>query len=636
MLISVRVISVVGFAAWFSAFFVIVFPAAGLHFAVMELWQYPLIYLPEIFVHSRQVDRVTILGLAIGFIFCGSLCDWVGRYRTMLICLVVSPFLTTICGYFADALLFLILHFLVGVFVSGTLVSSTALVFESVPSSQRWKVFNFVIIGGVIGAILPFLFESIGWRSLYQIQLLPVFFVPILGHWSDEPLVWKFAVRDKQVDITANSLSAQKQLLPDNAANATNSAENKKAKTLTGKKYFQQLFASAINELSNTYFVSLGEMLLNRRHLLVPALLLTVFGVCGLVLALMSFGEGVRRGVYQSYDLDVRTAMRVQSGEVDLSDVDAVLVAYIIEKPLILDLINMEESRIDLMPQVLRGYGYSRDDVPGCVADGLFELVRRLRGERITKELVMDRAVMRWNSRFGNGRAEIDIPESVRNRIRLKAGYFLNVGEQTLAEVLMQNRQTSGDNKSRNLASERRKTNTDKWQEWCDEFLLMWDNLLFVTEDRYGEGERSVSWLKLFCLAGCLFGGLIIFLAVVFNVVGRGWTQRRVFCAMFVVLALLSVMAVMLSRVGLSFGVLGVYAFVCGVCVMPLVTCYLVTIPAMFPAVQRGAAIGFCFGLPLLVVFLLVCVIPVSYIYYLIPICFVSGVFAIGIPARKK
>jgi MFS family permease len=606
------------------------FPASGLHLAVMELWQYPLIYLPEIFVHSRQVDRMTILGLAIGFIFCGSLCDWVGRYRTMLICLVVSPFLTTICGYFADALLFLILHFLVGVFVGGTLVSSTALVFESVPSSQRWKVLNFVIIGGVIGAILPFLFESIGWRSLYQIQLLPVFFVPILWHWSDEPLVWKFVVRDKQVDIAANSLSAQKQLASDN------SAEIKTAKTPKGKKYFQQLFASAINELSNTYFLSLGDVLLNRRHLLIPALLLTIFGVCGLVLALMSFGEGVRRGVYQSYDLDVRTAMRVQSGEVDVNDIDAMLIAYIIEKPLILDLINIEESRIDLMPQVLRGYGYSRDDVPGCVADGLFELVKRLRGERITKELVTNRAIIRWNSKFGNGRAEIDIPESVRNRIKLKAGYFLNVGEQTLYEVLMQNQQTDSNNKSRNFANERRKTNTDKWQEWSKEFLSMWDNLLFVTESRYIEGERCVTWLKLFCLAGCLFGGLIIFLAMLFKVVSRSWTQRRIFCAMFVVLALLSVMAVMFSRVGLSFVVLVFYAFMCGICVMPLVACYLVTIPAMFPAVQRGAAIGFCFGLPLLVVFLLICIIPVLYIYYLIPICFVSAVFAIGIPARKN
>jgi MFS family permease len=635
VLISVRAIAITGFIAWFSAFFVLAFPADGLHSAVKELWQYPLIYLPEVFAQARLADRVTLFGMAIGFIFCGGLCDRVGRYKTMLICLTLSPFCATICGYFSDVGLFIILHFLVGLFVGGTLVSSTAFIFESVPSGRRWRMFNLVIIGGVFGAILSLSLGMIGWRSLYQIQMIPIFFVPLLWHWFDEPLIWKFAVRDKDVGNTEKSQSASNQLAAaDNAGNVNNTSSENNSEY---KKNLQRFFASTINKLANTYFVSISEMLLNRRrHLLVPALLLTFFGVCGMVLSLISFGNAVRQNIYCDYDLDVRTALRVQSGEIDVNDVDVVLAAYIIEKPLILEIINVEDSRIDLLPKVLRSYGYSRDDVPACVADGLFELVRRLRGERITKELVMDRAVMRWNSKFYNGRAEIDIPESDKNRIKSKAGSFLAIGEQTLLEILIQNQQTNDKNKNRDLASERRKTNIDKWQEWCDEFLLLWDNLLTVTENRYEESEVVVYVMKLFFLTGSLCCGLIVFLMMFFNWANRSWSQRRIFCAVFLLSALLSMMAIMLSRVGLSFWFSRCYIFVCGGCAVLLITCYLTVIPAMFPVSQRGAAIGFCFGVPLLVVFVAVCSISVPYVFYLVPICFVSGVFVIGMPARKS
>ncbi|MDR2641211.1 MAG: MFS transporter [Planctomycetaceae bacterium] len=628
MLISFRTITITGFLAWFSAFFVLIFPAVELHSAVQELWKYPLIYSPEVFVNAHLADRITLFGFAIGFIFFGSLCDRVGRYNAMIMSLTCAPFCATICGYFADAWLFLILHFLVGVFVSGVLVSSTTLIFEAVPSAQRWRTINFVIVGGALGAILPFLFESIGWRSLYQIQLLPVFFVPIFWHWSDEPLLWKYAVRDKQRTNIANKKSAQKNSPSNNFGKLPD-------KTLRGKIGFRQFCISIINKLTNTYFFSLSDVLLNRQHLILPALFLTTFGMCGLAISLMSFGDGVRQRAYQSYDLDVRTALRVQNNEVVVDDIDAALMAYIIEKPLVLDLINLDESRIDLMPQVLRSYGYSRDDISGCVADGLFELVKQLRGERITKELVTERAVLRWNSKYGNGQSELDIPEPIRNRIKLKAGFFLTVGERTLNEILAQNQKGDG-NKKRDLVSERRKTSEDKWKEWCNEFLSLWEGLLFVTENRYGEGEWCVERLKLSFLAGCLVCGLFGFIEFLFNKLRHGWTQRRIFCVMFAVLAMMAVTAVMLRQVKVPFILLEFYAFICGLVVVPFVTCYMTTIPAMFAAAHRGAAIGFCFGLPLFIVFQIIYVIPVPYIYYLIPICFVAGVFAIGIPARKK
>jgi MFS family permease len=630
MLISFRKITVTGFLAWFLAFFVLAFPATELHSAVQFLWRCPFIFLPDVFAYSRLVDRTTLLGLMVGFIFCGSLCDRIGRYNTMLVGLTCAPLSATICGYFADAWLFVILHFGVGVFVAGVLVSSTVLIFETVPPTQRWRMFNIMVVGGALGAIVSFLLEPIGWRFLYQIQLVPIFFVPLLWHWSDETLLWKFAIRDKQVDQNNNTNTTQKE-----TPIATNPNPILSKTPNNNNKIFHWFCTKIINKLANTYFASLSNVLLNRRHLLFPALLLTTFGVCGLAISFMSFGEGVRQRVYQSHDLETRVVSRLQNDEVSENDIDALLVAYLIDKPLLIGLINLDECRIDLLPQVLRSYGYSRDDVSGCVADGLWEFVKRMRGERITKDSVAERAVLRWNSRHGNGHAEIDIPEDDRNRIKLKASGFLEVGERTLHEIQEKNQQADKKNKIRNL-NEYRKTNVDKWQIWCDEFLSLWDKLLFVTEIRYSEGEWCVGRLKLFFLVGNLVCGLLCGYGFLFNVFGRGWTQRRIFCVMFAVGALLSMMAVMLQQVNVSFIMSSIYVLICGFLFVPFVTCYLTTIPAMFSVTQRGAAVGFCFGLPLLVVFLLICVIPVPYIYYLIPIYFVAGVFAIGIPARKK
>ncbi|MDR1484471.1 MAG: MFS transporter [Planctomycetaceae bacterium] len=617
-----RAITVTGFLSWFSIFFVLFFPASSLQSAVRELWQHPLIYLPEVFLQSRLLDRTTLFGIAVGLIFYGGLCDRIGRYDTMLFCLVCAPISATICGYFADAWLFVILHFVVGVSAGGVLVSSTTLIFEVTSPINRRRMFSVMIVGGVLGAIVSFFLGSIGWRSLYQIQLLPVFLVPLLWHWSDESLLWKFAVRDKSEQKNSSSVDNSDKL------------PVKKLRGVSG--FFRRCYVLLTDKLAGTYLASLGEVLSKRQHLLLAALFLVFFGLCGLIISFMSLGEGVRQRVYQSYDLDVRSAFRVQNNEVVVDDIDAALVAYIIEKPRVLDLIKSDESRIDLLPQVVRSYGYSRDDIPGCVADGLLELVNSLRGERLTQELVAERAVLRWNSKFGKGRAETDIPEFDKRRIRLKAGLFLVNGETTLQEILVQNQQADGRKKTRDFAGERRRTSVEKWREWCDEFLSMWDELLFVTENRYWEGEWCVGWTKLYFLFGCLVCGSMAVLGVGINILGSGWTQRRIFCVMFVLFSLLSMMALMLWGVGVSFGVSLFYVFICGIIFVPFVVCYLTTIPAMFPVTHRGAAVGICFGVPLLVVFQVICVVPVPYIYFLIPISFVAGVFATGMSARKK
>jgi MFS family permease len=606
-----------------------------LHSAIKELWKYPLIYSSDVFSCFHFVNRLTLLGVALGLIFYGSLSDRIGRYRTMLIGLTIAPFFAAVCGYFSDRLLFLIAHFLIGVSVGGVLVSSTILIFETIPKRQHWQIFSYAIIGGAAGAVLSFILGTIGWRSLYQIQILPIFLVPVLWHWSDEPLLWKIAVRDKLIDNNnsmKSSLNMQDNAKADNVYNADNTNNLLRKKTQSMKIIFYQYYVTIINNLANTYFVSLSEILSNRRRLLLPALILTTFGITGLIIAAMSFGNGNRQCTYQKYDLDVRIASRITNNDTVTDDVDAALIAYIIDKPQVLDLINEDDCKIDLMPQILRRYGYSQDDISGCVAEGLLELVKRLRGERITKELVAERAVLKWNSKFGNGQSEIDIPNSIRNRIKMKAGFFITVGERTLDEILTQQKQNNK-NKKNDLINERTKTNVDKWQEWQNEFLSIWEDLLFVTEFRYSEGELQVSRMILFFGAGCFVCGV---LGIIYGGWGRSWTQRKIFCVIFIVSALLSMIAVMLRRVELPLEAASIYIFICGLVCVSFVTCYLVSIPAMFSVTYRGAATGFCFGLPLVIVFLLVSIISVPYIYYFIPLCFVLGVFAIGIPTRKK
>ncbi|MDR2762406.1 MAG: MFS transporter [Planctomycetaceae bacterium] len=635
MLISIRTITITAFLVWFSAFFVLFFPALELRWAVKELWNYPFIYSPEVSTHAKLIERLVLLGCSVGFILFGSLCDRIGRYKTMLIGMASAPFFATLCGYFSDKLFFLVSHFLIGMSVGGTLISSVILIFETVPPRWRWRVFSCAILGGAFGVVVLFLLDSIsGWRSLYQIQVLPIFLTPILWYWSDEPLIWKIVVRDYLVD-NPNNLKITR----DNFADVNNSDSLLSKKQSVKKEKVYRFYVTIINNLAHTYFLSLGDVLSRRRRLLLSALFLSAFGICGLAISLITFDDGMRRRAFQSYDLDERIASRIQDNDVFEDDFDAALVAYIIEKPLVLDLVKSDDvdGKINLTPLVLRHYGYSRDDVSGCVADGLFELVKRLRGERITKDLVAERAVLRWNSKYGNGQAEIDIPESVRNRILLKAKFFITVGERTVQEILFQKQQAeSNRNNGPNekiVSKERKKTGVDKWQEWHDEFLLIWDNLLFVTEIRFIEIERLVSLMLLFFLIGNLVCG---FLGLLFGGWGRSWTRRRIFSVIFLALALLSMAALMLLRIEVLFGVRIFYSFLCGLFFGSVITCYLATIPSMFSVIHRGAAVGFCFGFPLIVTFFLVCIISLPDIYYLIPLCFIFSVFAIGIPARKR
>ncbi|MDR2172186.1 MAG: MFS transporter [Planctomycetaceae bacterium] len=650
MFIFFRAATIIVFLVWFSAFFTLIFPSGVMRYAVMDLWGYSFNFLPEVSSRLRLVYRITFFGFSVGVIFFGSLSDRVGRYRVMLFGLFGAPIFSAVCGYFADALLFLILHFFLGVFIGGVLVSSSVFIFESTPAPQRWRVFSCAIFGGVIGIVLPFLLSSIGWRALYQLQLSPIFLVFLFWHWFDEPLIWKFAIRDKQVDDNTMKsspayqgfqITSKSENLLTHRSGGGNGNGNGNGSNIGGgggKRNInggglRQFYVTIINNIGSAYFKSFGDVLLNRQYFLFPAIILTIFGVCGLAISVMSFGDGVRQRIYQSYDLDKRTAMRVSNGDADVGDIDAALVMYIMEKPLVLDLINMDDDKLNLLPQTLRCYGYSRDDVPGCVADGLFELVKSLRGERITRELVIDRTISRWNSKHRGGKTEIDMPENIKNRIKLKAGLFLLTGDRTLQEILAKKQEANNNDKNITKINERKKTTVDKWQQRRNDFLLMWEELLYVTEGRYIFAESCVARILLCFLLGCLSCNL---LGMIFGGLGRSFKRRRVFSVIFVVSALLSMMAAMLWQAEVVFIVPLIFAFIYGLIFALLVTCYLVTIPAMFAVTRRGAAVGICFGLPLLVVLNVICIVPAPYIYYLIPVCFVSAVFANEIPYKKS
>ncbi|MDR1925083.1 MAG: MFS transporter [Planctomycetaceae bacterium] len=617
----------IAFFAFFTAFFVLIFPGDLLHSAVMEVWQYPLPYLPEVSFYSRLLDRILLFGFVVGAVFSGNWCDKIGRFNVMFVNLIIAPVSATVSGYISDVLSFCAMRFLTGAAVAGILVAGTAYIFEVVPSRTRWKTFSIAIAGGMIGAIIPFMFEELGWRSMCQIQLFPVFLMPLLWYSSDEPLIWKIAVRDK---IAAQS-AGKKLKKPQIEINTATAAEqNPKHKGI----YLRIIIA-----LESLYFVPLAGLLRNRRRMLLTAIFLTMFGLIGLVISLMEAGEGMRQLAYRNDDLDRRLIERVQNDEINVDDIDTAVVSYIVTNPLILELIS-DESGIDMLPHVLRGYGYSHNDIPGCIVDGLFELVHKLRGERITNELVVQRAIARWNSRFGGGKETTDIPPETTKNITAEANLYLAVGKRTWLQIIneKQNNNTEQPTNNHNTNSPQTtptehaaKLGADVWQERQEEFLSLWQELLFASEQQYLYREYQAD--RLFCgfFVGVFCGAFGWFFGV-----KRFWTRRRIFSAVFTVLALLSMMGVLLLRQGgVPVWLPPLYSFLCGLFAVPLVTCYAVIVPAIFPVTHRGSAIGFCVAVPLFVALLMLCVIPADYVLYVVPLLFVSGVFATGIPSTR-
>ncbi|PXY22854.1 MFS transporter [Prauserella muralis] len=131
---------------------------------------------------AGSLGSYALVGVLVGALAAGSLGDWIGRRRIMLINLAWFSI-----GMGATALTQNVTAFGVGRFVTGigvgALVATVgALVAEFAPPGQRNRlnamVYSGVPAGGVLAAVLAIvLADAIGWRGLFWIGALPIVLV---------------------------------------------------------------------------------------------------------------------------------------------------------------------------------------------------------------------------------------------------------------------------------------------------------------------------------------------------------------------------------------------------------------------------------------------------------------------------
>ncbi|KWE47713.1 MFS transporter [Burkholderia ubonensis] len=142
----------------------------------------------------------TLVGAVAGGVIFGALSDRYGRVRVLTWTILLFAVFTGLCAFaqgFRDLLAY---RTIAGIGLGGEFGIGMALAAEAWPASKRARVSSYVALGwqsGVLAASLltPLLLQSVGWRGMFAIGVLPAIVAWVLRNKLHEPEVF---VRSKQ------------------------------------------------------------------------------------------------------------------------------------------------------------------------------------------------------------------------------------------------------------------------------------------------------------------------------------------------------------------------------------------------------------------------------------------------------
>ncbi|WP_220729116.1 MFS transporter [Apilactobacillus zhangqiuensis] len=134
---------------------------------------------------AGMLSTVTTFGSLLGGILFGLLADRFGRVRILTYTIFIFAISTAGIMFAQNFITFAILRFCVGLGAGGEYGSGVAMVAESFKKKQLGKSVSITTIGGQVGSMMAAVLAAImipafGWRSLFLIGIIPIFFAFII------------------------------------------------------------------------------------------------------------------------------------------------------------------------------------------------------------------------------------------------------------------------------------------------------------------------------------------------------------------------------------------------------------------------------------------------------------------------
>jgi putative MFS transporter len=131
------------------------------------------------------IGSVSMIGMAVGSAFAGSLADKFGRRNIFLWTLLIYSVATGLSALATGVGTFFVLRFFVGLGLGGELPVATTYVLESSPEAVRGRRVVFLemfwAFGSLVAALISFfVIPSAGWRIVFLIGAIPALYTIIL------------------------------------------------------------------------------------------------------------------------------------------------------------------------------------------------------------------------------------------------------------------------------------------------------------------------------------------------------------------------------------------------------------------------------------------------------------------------
>ncbi|RDW19705.1 MFS transporter [Oceanobacillus chungangensis] len=201
-------------------------------------------------VEAGAISSYSVIGTMTGTFLFGSLSDIIGRKKAIAICLILFSVFTFLSGFASNADIFLIMRIVAALGLGGVMPILVAVMAEYSPKKKRALTVAIMYCGYSIGAILAsligmYLMESLGWRFLYWISIIPFLTLPFFLRQFPESV--SYHLQRKQGDNIASILN---KVDPDGNYQATDNFEYERFKESTKKFPIKKVFSD--NKLLST------------------------------------------------------------------------------------------------------------------------------------------------------------------------------------------------------------------------------------------------------------------------------------------------------------------------------------------------------------------------------------------------
>ncbi|MFC4321764.1 MFS transporter [Litchfieldia salsa] len=135
-------------------------------------------------VEAGAIGSYTLVGMMLGSFLLGSLSDLIGRKKILAICMVLFSVFSLLAGLAPNSLVFTIMRFIAALGMGGLMPAVIAVMTEYSPKKNRALIVATMYCGYSIGAIIAsltgmYLMESLGWRFLYWLGIIPLLTLPL-------------------------------------------------------------------------------------------------------------------------------------------------------------------------------------------------------------------------------------------------------------------------------------------------------------------------------------------------------------------------------------------------------------------------------------------------------------------------